>query len=153
MLYIKQHPLTLPEILTEIFYYLTDDSALYPSLFVSSMWYRNGAPILWREVEFRGDTNRSCPQLRKFEKVTYMGQRPYAPYIFQLHISNCKISSDVLYEITRSCVNLRHLEIKNCQGLSDKVFGKIVRNHTFLSLNILYNFKNQTGCKPNNMRD
>src|SRR5438128_2800864 len=47
MPYNKLHPLVLPELLTEIFYYLTDDRR-----------YMYSVPILWEEAYFNGKNKK-----------------------------------------------------------------------------------------------
>ncbi|RHZ54534.1 hypothetical protein Glove_426g2 [Diversispora epigaea] len=49
----------------------------------------------------------------------------HTQYLFQLYLSGCKVSSNELYRITRSCPNLRHLKIKWCCGLSDRDISEI----------------------------
>ncbi|PKB94605.1 hypothetical protein RhiirA5_438417 [Rhizophagus irregularis] len=44
----------LPELLERILYFLAIDKSLYPTLFVSRLWYRYSAPILWKRIELKG---------------------------------------------------------------------------------------------------
>ena len=44
----------LPELLEQILHFLAIDKSLYPALYVSRLWYRCGAPILWKRIELRG---------------------------------------------------------------------------------------------------
>uniref|UniRef100_U9T5T7 Uncharacterized protein n=1 Tax=Rhizophagus irregularis (strain DAOM 181602 / DAOM 197198 / MUCL 43194) TaxID=747089 RepID=U9T5T7_RHIID len=46
--------INLPELLEWILYFLAVDKFFYPALFVSRLWYRCGAPILWKRIELRG---------------------------------------------------------------------------------------------------
>ncbi|RHZ72581.1 hypothetical protein Glove_242g125 [Diversispora epigaea] len=46
------HPLIIPELLENIFSFLTKDKALYPTLFVNHFWYHCSTPILWGHIEF-----------------------------------------------------------------------------------------------------
>ena len=46
--------INLPELLEHILHFLAIDKSLYPALFVSRLWYRCGAPILWKRIELRG---------------------------------------------------------------------------------------------------
>ncbi|GBB92286.1 hypothetical protein RclHR1_19980004 [Rhizophagus clarus] len=62
---------------------LSDNKSLHPALFVSQLWYRCGAPILWRRIELKGkdlypgqslpnDYNylaKDRPQLNKFIRI------------------------------------------------------------------------------------
>ena len=45
----------LPELLEQILHFLAIDKSLYPALYVSRLWYRCGAPILWRRIELKGN--------------------------------------------------------------------------------------------------
>ena len=45
--------INLPELLERILYFLAVDKLLYPALFVSRLWYRWGAPILWKRIELK----------------------------------------------------------------------------------------------------
>jgi hypothetical protein len=45
--------INLPELLERILYFLAVDKSLYPALFVSRLWYRCGAPILWSHIELK----------------------------------------------------------------------------------------------------
>ena len=44
----------LPELLEHILHFLAIDKSLYSALYVSRLWYRCGAPILWKRIELRG---------------------------------------------------------------------------------------------------
>ncbi|CAG8559533.1 22340_t:CDS:2 [Dentiscutata erythropus] len=122
MTYNKLHLLVLPELLTEIFSYLTEDKALFPTLFVNRFWYLYSAPVLWRKADFIGRLNN--------------------------------VSNDELYGIARSCPNLRHLKIKWCCGLSDRVISKITQICLLESLSISCNSKGiKRFSKLNNMKD
>ena len=74
----------LPELLEQILHFLAIDKSLYPALYVSRLWYRCGAPILWKRIELRGkdlypeqslpnDYKNYCakdhPQLNKFIRI------------------------------------------------------------------------------------
>ena len=45
----------IQELLEQILHFLLIDKSLYPALFVSRLWYRCGAPILWKRIELKGD--------------------------------------------------------------------------------------------------
>src|SRR4051812_42171804 len=73
----------LPELLEQILHFLVIDKSLYPTLYVSRLWYRCGAPILWKRIKLRGkdlyreqslpnDYNycaKDHPQLNKFIRI------------------------------------------------------------------------------------
>src|SRR3954463_2435910 len=44
----------IPELLEQILHFLAIDKSFYPALYVSRLWYRCGAPILWRRIELKG---------------------------------------------------------------------------------------------------
>ncbi|PKK55648.1 hypothetical protein RhiirC2_801861 [Rhizophagus irregularis] len=44
----------IPELLEQILHFLVIDKSLYSALFVSRLWYRCGAPILWRRIKLKG---------------------------------------------------------------------------------------------------
>src|SRR5436189_5625338 len=45
----------IPEVLEHILHFLLIDKSLYPALFVGRLWYRCGAPILWRRIDLKGN--------------------------------------------------------------------------------------------------
>ena len=80
----------IQELLEQILHFLAIDKSLYPTLYVSRLWYRCGAPILWKHIELKGndlyprqsfpddynycDKDRS--QLKKFIKLVRGKQKP-----------------------------------------------------------------------------
>ena len=44
----------IPELLEQILHFLAIDKSLYPALFISRLWYRCSAPILWKHIELKG---------------------------------------------------------------------------------------------------
>src|SRR5205809_2318431 len=92
----------IQELLEQILYFLAIDKLLYPALFVSRLWYRCGAPILWKRIELKWE-NKCHSQLKKFMKIVRKRQKP-------------------VYSS-----NLTHLEISNYHPLSDKKFNGIAR--------------------------
>src|SRR3954463_4684664 len=44
----------IPELLEQILHFLAIDKSFYPALYVSRLWYRCGAPILWKRIELKG---------------------------------------------------------------------------------------------------
>ena len=75
----------IPELLEQILHFLAIDT-----LYVSRLWYRCGAPILWRRIELKGndlyprqsfpDNYNYCKkdrsQLKKFIKLVCGRQKP-----------------------------------------------------------------------------
>ena len=75
--------INLPELLEQILYFLAVDKFLYPALFVSRLWYRCGAPILWKHVELKKGERKDCTQLKKFMKIVQKRQKPvYSLYLW-----------------------------------------------------------------------
>ena len=68
--------LYLPELLEQILYFLAVDKTLYPALFVCRLWYRCGAPILWKHVELKKGKRKDCTRLKKFMKIVRKKQKP-----------------------------------------------------------------------------
>src|SRR2546430_5743024 len=67
--------INLPELLERILYFLAVDKFLYPALFVSRLWYRCGAPVLWKRIELKWK-NKCHSQLKKFMKIVCKRQKP-----------------------------------------------------------------------------
>jgi hypothetical protein len=44
----------IQELLEYILHFLAVDKSLYPTLYISQLWYRCGAPILWKCIELKG---------------------------------------------------------------------------------------------------
>ena len=61
----------LPELLEQILHFLAIDKFLYSTLYVSRLWYRCGAPILWKRVELSGDEDDNRSRLERFIKLVY----------------------------------------------------------------------------------
>src|SRR5215813_1796808 len=119
----------LPELLGQILHFLAVDKALYPALFVSRLWYRCGAPILWRRIELKGtdlypgqslpnDYNycaKNRPRLKKFIKLVRRKQPPvYCSNVTHLEILYYHSLSDKkIISIVHSCPNIIHLSFIN----------------------------------------
>ena len=61
----------IQELLEQILYFLAIDKSLYPALFVCRLWYRCGAPILWKRVELKEDKAEDRSQLERFMKLVH----------------------------------------------------------------------------------
>jgi hypothetical protein len=48
----------IQELLEHILHFLVVDKSLYPTLFVCRLWYRCGAPILWRCIKLKRSNAR-----------------------------------------------------------------------------------------------
>ena len=117
----------LPELLEQILHFLAIDKSLYPALFVCQLWYRCGAPILWRRIELKGNNlylrqsfsdnycknDRSC--LKKFIKLVCERQKPvYFLDVTYLEISYYhSLQDEKIISIMQSCPNIIHLGFEN----------------------------------------
>ena len=79
----------LLELLKQILYFLLIDKSLYSALFVSRLWYRCSAPILWRHIELKKGEREDCTRLKKFMKIVRKRQKPvYSSNLTHLEIVN-----------------------------------------------------------------
>src|SRR5436190_21968890 len=79
----------IPELLEQILHFLVIDKSLYPTLFVCRLWYRCGAPILWKRVELKRKEVEGKSRLERFIKLVCGGGRKpiYGSHTTQLKIS------------------------------------------------------------------
>ena len=123
----------LPELLEQILHFLAIDKSLYPALYVSRLWYRCGAPILWKRIELRGkdlypgqslpnDYNycaKDHPRLNKFIRI----ERAKDLSQLKKFIKLVRRKQTPVY-----CSNVTHLEISYYHSLSDKKIISIVHS-------------------------
>src|SRR3990170_3228640 len=123
----------LPELLEQILHFLAIDKSLYPALFVSRLWYRCGAPILWRRIELRGkdlypgqslpnDYNycaKDRPRLNKFIRIEHAKDLSRLKKFIKL----VRRKQTSVY-----CSNITHLEISYYHSLSDRKIISIVHS-------------------------
>jgi hypothetical protein len=123
--------INLPELLERILYFLAVDKSLYPALFVSRLWYRCSAPILWRCIELK---ERS--QIKKFIELVCGEQKPvYCLNVIQLEISYYDRLSDKKFKsIAGAFPNIVHLDFNYSTGFSDKTLKRIATNLKHLNL-------------------
>src|SRR4051812_31860779 len=95
---------SIPEVLEQILYFLAIDKSLYPTLYVSRLWYRCSAPILWKRVELKGND----PKAKKFIELVCGKQKPiYSSKLTHLEISHYNsLSSKKIEGIVRTCPNI-----------------------------------------------
>ncbi|GBB94483.1 hypothetical protein RclHR1_23620005 [Rhizophagus clarus] len=138
----------LPELLEHILHFLLIDKSIYPALFVSRLWNRCGAPILWKRIELRGkdlypgqslpnDYKNYCakdhPRLNKFIRI----ERAKDLSRLKKFIKLIRRKQTPVY-----CSNVTHLEISYYHSLSDKKIISIVHSCP----NIIHlSFKNSIG--------
>ena len=122
--------INLPELLERILYFLAIDKFLYPALFVSRLWYRCGAPILWKRVELKWENKYHSP-LKKFIKIVRKRQKPvYSSNLTHLEISNYHPLSDKKFNgIARLFPNIVHLDLNFSTGFSDKTLNRVAETY------------------------
>src|ERR1051325_4896164 len=113
----------LPELLEQILHFLLIDKSIYPALYVSRLWYRCGAPILWRRIELKGND----PKAKKFIKLVCGKQKPiYSSKLTDLEIPYYNpLSSKKIEGIVRTCPNIIHLNFENCVGFSNRALNQL----------------------------
>ena len=123
----------IPELLEQILHFLAIDKSLYPALYVSRLWYRCGAPVLWKRIELRGkdlypgqslpnDYNycaKDHPRLNKFIRI----ERAKDLSQLKKFIKLVRRKQTPVY-----CSNVTHLEISYYHSLSDKKIISIVHS-------------------------
>ena len=124
----------LPELLEQILHFLAIDKFLYPSLYFFRLWYRCGAPILWRHIELKGkdlypgqslpnDYKNYCAKdhlrLNKFIRI----ERAKDLSQLKKFIKLVRRKQTPVY-----CSNVTHLEISYYHSLSDKKIISIVHS-------------------------
>ena len=77
----------IQELLEQILHCLLIDKSLYSILYVSRLWYRCGAPILWKRIELKG-IGGDRTQLERFLKIVHGGGRKP---IYSLKLTHLKI--------------------------------------------------------------
>ena len=124
----------IPELLGQILYFLAIDKSLYPALYVSRLWYRCGAPILWRRIELKKGKREDCTRLKKFMKIVCKRQKPvYSSNLTHLEISNYHPLSDKKFNgIARLFPNIVHLDLNFSTGFSDKTLNQVAETYSNL---------------------
>src|ERR1044071_3499452 len=115
------------ELLEQILHFLAIDKSLYSALFVSRLWYRCGAPILWRRIELKGNNQRYGYNvkyrfiLEKFVLIICGKNKPaYASNATHLEIT-CYNSflDEKIKSIVDTFPNITHLNFKENIDFSD----------------------------------
>ena len=117
---------SIPELLEQFLYFLEIDRSLYSALYVSRLWYRCGAPILWRRIELKESS-----QIKKFIKLVHREERPvYCLNVTQLEISYYDRLSDKKFKsIAGMFPNIVHLDFNYSTGFSDKTLKRIAKSY------------------------
>ena len=121
----------LPELLEQILHFLAIDKSLYPALFVSRLWYRCGAPILWKRIELKKGERKDCTRLKKFMKIVRKRQKPvYSSNLTYLEISHYRQLWDKKVKgIMCLSPNIVHLDLNFSTGFSDKTLNRIAESY------------------------
>ena len=117
----------LPELLEQILHFLAIDKSLYPALYVSRLWYRCGAPILWRHIKLKKGKREDCTRLKKFMKIVCKRQKPvYSSNLTHLEISHYRQLWDKKIKgIMCLSPNIIYLDFNFSTGFSDKTLNRV----------------------------
>src|SRR6266498_3769928 len=138
----------LPELLEQILHFLAIDKSLYPTLYVCRLWYRCGAPILWRHVELKGNDLsyghhfpedykycvRDRTRLKRFIKIINEKHKPaYVSNLTHLEITYYHSLSDKkIKSIVDTFSNIIYLDFKNSIGFGDRSLFIIAESYSNL---------------------
>src|SRR5256714_1992968 len=124
----------IPELLEQILHFLAIDKSLYPTLYVSRLWYRCGAPILWKHVELKKGERKDCTRLNKFMKIVRKRQKPvYSSNLTHLEISHYRYLSDKKIKgIVCLFPNIVHLDFNFSTVFSNKTLNRIAESYSNL---------------------
>jgi len=130
----------LPELLEQILHFLAIDKFLYPTLYVSRLWYRCSTPILWRRIELKEDKVEDKFQLERFLKIVPGGGRKpvYSLKLTHLKITHYRsLSNKKIKGIMHTFQNIIHLDFEGSTDCTGKVLKLIAESYPNLKyLNI-----------------
>src|SRR5579871_5036279 len=132
----------IPEVLEHILHFLLIDKSLYPALYVSRLWYRCGAPILWRRIELKGGEAEDQTRLERFLKIIPGGGRKpvYSSKLTHLKVSHYRLSNKKIKGIVHTFQNIIHLDFEgstDCIGKTLKLIAKSYPNLKYLNISTL----------------
>ncbi|POG61083.1 hypothetical protein GLOIN_2v727785 [Rhizophagus irregularis DAOM 181602=DAOM 197198] len=133
----------IQELLEQILHFLLIDKSLYPALFVSRLWYRCGAPILWRHIELKGWEEEDRTRLERFLKIIPGGGRKpvYSSKLTHLKITHYySLSNKKIKGIVHTFQNIIHLDFEgstDCIGKTLKLIAKSYPNLKYLNISTL----------------
>src|SRR5438067_11527180 len=122
----------LPELLEQILHFLAIDKSLYPALFVRRLWYRCGAPILWRRIELKGNEVDDKFRLKRFLKIIPGGRRKpvYSSKLTHLKITHYhSLSNKKIKGIVHTFPNIIHLDFEGSMNCTCKVLKLIAKSY------------------------
>ncbi|POG60687.1 hypothetical protein GLOIN_2v1787560, partial [Rhizophagus irregularis DAOM 181602=DAOM 197198] len=148
--YIIGLKLTLDRLAQELEFAQKDDcsskpanKSLYPALFVSRLWYRCGATILWRRIELKGGEAENRTRLERFLKIVPGGGRKpvYSSKLTHLKITRYpSLSNKKIKGIVHTFQNIIHLDFEestDCIGKTLKLIAKSYPNLEYLNISAL----------------
>src|SRR6266496_1851456 len=133
----------IQELLEQILYFLAIDKSLYPALFVSRLWYRCGAPILWRRIKLKGDKVEDKFRLERFLKIVPGGGRKpvYSSKLTHFKITHYRsLSNKKIKGIVHTFQNIIHLDFEgstDCTGKVLKLIAELYPNLEYLNISNL----------------
>src|SRR5579871_4883442 len=148
----------LPEVLEYILHFLLIDKSIYPALYVSRLWYRCGAPILWRRIELKGNEVEDKSRLEKFMKLvhgvvyhSWRGRKPiYSSKLTHLKISHYRLSNKIIKGIVHMFPNVIHLDFEgsmDCTGKNLKLIAESYPNLEYLNISAIHGSFNSENDK------
>ncbi len=141
----------IAELLEQVLYFLAINKSLYLILFVSQLWYRCGASILWKRVELMGDEMKKWSRLENFLKIVYGGEQKL---IYSLELTHLKIlyyyplSNKKIKDIIYTFSNIIHLSFEKNIDFTGKALKLIAKS--YLNLKYLNIFALHKGFKSEN---
>src|SRR3954466_10178815 len=118
----------LPELLEQILHFLAIDKSFYPTLYVSQLWYRCSAPILWKRIELKEDNVKDKFRLERFLKIVPGGGRKpvYSSHLTHLKIAHYRsLSNKKIKGIVRMFPNIIHLDFG--ESMKSESIGKVLK--------------------------
>src|SRR5581483_10380129 len=139
----------IPEVLEHILHFLLIDKSLYPSLYVSRLWYRCDAPILWRRIELKGGEAEDRTRLERFLKIVPGGGRKpvYSSKLTHLKIIRYpSLSNKKIKGIVHTFPNIIHLDLEGSTDQIGRVLKLIAESYTnleYLNITSLRRFRSK----------
>src|SRR5688572_4326881 len=119
----------LPEVLEQILHFLAIDKSLYFTLYISQLWYRCDASILWRRIELKGKEAEDRTRLERFLKIVSGEERKpvYSSKLTHLKITHYhSLSNKKIKDIVHTFQNIIHLDFEgstDCIGKTLKLIA------------------------------
>ncbi|PKY63443.1 hypothetical protein RhiirA4_492384, partial [Rhizophagus irregularis] len=120
---------------------LTTESTKDPTL--NRLWYRCGAPILWKHIELKGDEVEDKFRLERFLKIVPGGGRKpvYSSKLTHLKITHYpSLSNKKIKGIVHTFQNIIHLDFEGSTDSIGKVLKLIAKSYPnleYLNISVL----------------